>query len=127
MPIVSLSLNDQILEALSELQQDLGFSGRSEAIRAAIRQFISDRQQRSEYRGKVEAVIIAIHGEDGASAVDVIRHDHYQLIQTQIHHHIKKHQCMDIFVVRGQSEAVNSFIDGLSKAEDIEYTKVFFL
>ena len=37
MPIVSISLNDEILSELDKLQSSMGFSGRSEAIRAGIR------------------------------------------------------------------------------------------
>ena len=34
MPIVSISLNDEILKQIDALQKNLGFSGRSDAIRA---------------------------------------------------------------------------------------------
>ena len=34
MPIVSISLNDEILKQIDNLQKNLGFSGRSDAITA---------------------------------------------------------------------------------------------
>ena len=37
MPIISVSLTDKNVEDLESLQKDLGFGGRSEAIRAAMR------------------------------------------------------------------------------------------
>ena len=36
MPIVSISLNDELLIELDKLQKSMGFAGRSEAIRAGI-------------------------------------------------------------------------------------------
>ena len=47
MPIVSISLNQEILSELDKLQKTMGFSGRSEAIRAGIRTFVSEEKQRS--------------------------------------------------------------------------------
>ena len=49
MPIVSISLNDEILAELDKLQKSMGFSGRSEAIRAGIRSFVSDEKQKSDF------------------------------------------------------------------------------
>ena len=45
MPIVSISLNDEILKQIDSLQKNLGFSGRSDAIRAGIRSFVSEEKQ----------------------------------------------------------------------------------
>ena len=45
MTIVSISLNDEILSELDKLQSTMGFSGRSEAIRAGIRTFVSEEKQ----------------------------------------------------------------------------------
>ena len=47
MTIVSISLNDEILSELDKLQNTMGFSGRSEAIRAGIRTFVSEEKQNS--------------------------------------------------------------------------------
>ena len=41
MPIVSISLTEEILKEIDSLQKNLGFSGRSDAIRAGIRTFVS--------------------------------------------------------------------------------------
>ena len=48
MPIVSISLNDEILSQLDKLKKSMGFSGRSEAIRAGIRNFVSEAKQKNE-------------------------------------------------------------------------------
>jgi len=48
MPIVSISLNDEILSELDKLQSSMGFSGRSETIRAGIRAFVSEEKQKAD-------------------------------------------------------------------------------
>ena len=42
MPIVSLSLPDQMVKAMDEIQDSVGFAGRSELVRAAIRLLLED-------------------------------------------------------------------------------------
>ena len=44
MTIVSISLNDEILNEMDKLQKSLGFSGRSEIVRAGIRGMISEER-----------------------------------------------------------------------------------
>ena len=45
MPIVSISLNDEILSELDRIQKTMGFSGRSEIIRAGIRNLVAEEKQ----------------------------------------------------------------------------------
>ena len=52
MPIVSISLNNDILSEIDKLKKSMGFSGRSEAIRAGIRNFVSETKQKTELSGK---------------------------------------------------------------------------
>jgi CopG family nickel-responsive transcriptional regulator len=46
MPVVSLSINDGLLEELDKVRDDLGYSGRSEVIRAAIRLLLTDAREK---------------------------------------------------------------------------------
>lgn len=46
MPIISVSLTDKNVEDLESLQKDLGFGGRSEAIRAAMRTLVAETSER---------------------------------------------------------------------------------
>jgi CopG family nickel-responsive transcriptional regulator len=58
MPIVSISLNDEILSELDKLQTSMGFSGRSEAIRAGIRAFVSEEKQKADLAGIMMSLIM---------------------------------------------------------------------
>ena len=44
--LVSISLTAEILKEIDNLQKTLGFSGRSDAIRAGIRSFVSEEKQK---------------------------------------------------------------------------------
>ena len=63
MPIVSISLNDDILSEIDKLQKTMGFSGRSEIIRAGIRNLISEEKQRENLSGNIHAILMVVHDE----------------------------------------------------------------
>jgi CopG family transcriptional regulator, nickel-responsive regulator len=53
--IVSVSLNEEILTEMSKLQKSLGFTGRSEIIRAGVRTMLSEERKREELTGELHA------------------------------------------------------------------------
>ena len=46
MPIISISLNDEILSEIDKIQKSMGFSGKSEIIRAGIRIYFQKKKQK---------------------------------------------------------------------------------
>ena len=64
MPIVSISLTEEILKEIDNLQKTMGFSGRSDAIRAGIRSFVSEEKQKAELSGDVHAILLVVHKDD---------------------------------------------------------------
>ena len=61
MTIVSISLNNDILTEIDNLQKALGFSGRSEIVRAGIRNLLAEEKDRQDLYGDLFAVLLAIH------------------------------------------------------------------
>ena len=107
MPIVSISLNDQILAELDKLQKSMGFSGRSEAIRAGIRNFVSEEKQKTELFGNVHAILLVVHSDEFDHIVSGIKHNFEDLITTHLHSKIEGEKCMELFVINGEAERVN--------------------
>ena len=48
MAIISVSLKDDFLEEVNVIQKELGFSGRSELIRAGLRMIIADNKDKKK-------------------------------------------------------------------------------
>ena len=107
MPIVSISLNDEILSELDRLQTTMGFSGRSEAIRAGIRSFVSEEKQKSDLTGKIHAILLVVHNDEFDHIVSGITHNFEDLIITHLHSKIEKEKCMELFVIDGDAEKVS--------------------
>jgi CopG family nickel-responsive transcriptional regulator len=107
MPIVSISLNQDILSEIDNLKKSLGFSGRSEAIRAGIRNFVSEEKQKTELSGKVHAILLVVHSDKFDHIVSGIKHNFEDLITTHLHSKIEGDKCMELFVINGEAEKVS--------------------
>ena len=111
MPIVSISLNEEILSEIDKLQKSMGFSGRSEIIRAGIRNLIAEEKQRSNLSGLIHAILMIIHDEESEQIVTGIKHNHEELIGTHLHSKIEGNKCMELFLLHGEADKV----DGMTK------------
>ena len=111
MPIVSISLNEEILSEIDKLQKSMGFSGRSEIIRAGIRNLIAEEKQRSNLSGLIHAILMIIHDEESEQIVTGIKHNHEELIGTHLHRKIEGNKCMELFLLHGEADKV----DGMTK------------
>ncbi len=107
MPIVSISLNNDILSEIDNLKKSMGFSGRSEAIRAGIRNFVSETKQNTELSGKVHAILLVVHNDEFDHIVSGIKHNFEDLITTHLHSKIEGDKCMELFVIDGEAERVS--------------------
>jgi CopG family nickel-responsive transcriptional regulator len=74
MAIVSISLNDTILKEIDRIQNTLGYSGRSEVIRAGARLLISESKEKERLIGKINSTLLLIHSQDMEDVVTEIKH-----------------------------------------------------
>jgi CopG family transcriptional regulator, nickel-responsive regulator len=106
MTIISVSLNDVILKEIQKIQKEQGYSGRSEVIRAGIRNLISESKETDKLTGDINSILILIHKHEAEDAVSGIKHDFKDITKTQIHSHLEKIKCLEIFVLQGKSERI---------------------
>jgi CopG family nickel-responsive transcriptional regulator len=105
-PIVSVSLNDDIVSEMDKLKRDLGFSGRSEIMRAGIRQLAAEEKDRMSLAGNIYALLVAVHDEKSDVEVTEMGHDFDKIIGTHIHNKIDREKCLEIFLLKGEAREV---------------------
>ncbi len=127
MPIVSISLNQEILSELDRLQKTMGFSGRSEAIRAGIRTFVSEEKQRSELTGNIHAILLVVHNDEFDHVVSGIKHNFEDLITTHLHSKIEGEKCMELFVIDGDAERVSTITKDFQVNKNMDTVKLVTL
>ncbi len=127
MPIVSISLNDEILSELDKLQSSMGFSGRSEAIRAGIRAFVSEEKQKLDLSGNIHAILLVVHNNEYDHVVSGITHNFEDLITTHLHSKIEKEKCMELFVMNGNAEKVSTMTKDFQINKNMDTVKLVAL
>ena len=106
MTIVSVSLNEDILHEMDKLQKALGFSGRSEIIRAGIRILLSEEKKRQDLIGLLNALFLVIHDEESDEEMSEMRHIYDKLINTHLHSKIDKNRCLEILLLKGEASDI---------------------
>jgi len=127
MTIVSISLNEEILSELDKLQSTMGFSGRSEAIRAGIRSFVSEEKQNSNLSGNIHAILLVVHNDEFDQLVSGITHNFEDLITTHLHSKIDKEKCMELFVIDGDAEQVTTMTQDFHRNKNMDTIKLVTL
>ena len=108
MPIISISLNENIIQELDKLQKFLGFSGRSEIVRASVRNLLLEEKRIDELSGVLHSVLLVIHDEKSDQEISEIRHGFDKIINTHIHNKIDKDRCLEIFVLYGDTREIEN-------------------
>ena len=127
MTIVSISLNDEILKELDKLQESMGFTGRSEIIRAGIRTFVQEEKQKRSLEGQQNAVLIVVHADEYDDAVAGIKHDYEDLIKTHLHNKIDGERCMEMFFLDGDSKRIQAITQGFVTDKKMDTVKLVAL
>jgi CopG family nickel-responsive transcriptional regulator len=127
MPIVSISLNDEILKQIDALQKNLGFSGRSDAIRAGIRSFVSEEKQKEDLSGNVNAILLVVHNDEYDNQVNEVKHSYEDLITMHLHSKIEGDKCMELFILKGESELVSDITKNFQINKKMDTVKLVAL
>jgi CopG family nickel-responsive transcriptional regulator len=121
--IVSVSLNGEIIESLDRLKS-LGFTGRSEIIRAGIRNLLSDERMKEDLDGEINSLLLAVHDEDSDDQVSSIRHDFDKIIIVHLHNKIDKDRCLEIFSLKGDAKDVKEISRQLQINKRMHFVKL---
>ncbi|MFN4336714.1 MAG: CopG family ribbon-helix-helix protein [Candidatus Nitrosocaldus sp.] len=121
--IVSISLTDNMLKEVDELQREFGFSGRSEVIRAGIRMLLTDKIEKEKLVGSIGCVLIVTHDEeDEASTRIKLRYE--DIIKTHLHCKLKNKKCLELFVMEGDAERVKDMAREFQANEGMEHVRL---
>ncbi|HEY7572488.1 MAG TPA: CopG family ribbon-helix-helix protein [Nitrososphaeraceae archaeon] len=108
MTIVSVSLNEELLNDVNKLQKRLGFTGRSEIIRASVRTMISEEKKKEDLIGDIHALFLVTHDEKSDDEINEMRHTYDKLITTHLHNKIDRDRCLEIFVLKGDANQIRN-------------------
>ena len=123
MGIVSISLNDDNLEALEKIQNTYGLSGRSEAVRTAINAALADIREIESLAGSVEGVLVIVRGNHADPWMMLIQAKYEANIKTQLHSHLRDHKCLEVMVISCESSTLSSMLKDIQAEGKADYVK----
>jgi CopG family nickel-responsive transcriptional regulator len=127
MPVISLSLNNMLLEEMERIREKLGYSGRSEAIRAGIRMFLKDAKEKESLKGRVKGILLVIHDHAYENQVTEIKHEYTDVIYTQLHNRFQQGKCLELFILDGEADRIKGLTWAFQRSGQNEYVKLILI
>jgi len=129
MPIVSVSIPESLLEKIDVYMGKLGFVGRSEFVREALRRMIEQLEAAGEGRERRTWIIVAVTRHDGGSTADrrVIEalHSRQPLVRALYHQLLSDDRCINIAVVEASALELKPLMSAVRRIRGVE--RVWFM
>jgi len=131
MPIISISLPENLLDLVDSLVKEYGYMGRSELIREALREFVEQKHSERVYggSGKIYGILIALTNHELKPSVDekVIEtvHSFQPIIRSFYHQLLEGGLCLNIVIIEALWGEIRSLLKLLRKIRGVE--KIWFI
>ena len=123
--VISMSLPTEFVEELDGLIASRGFKGRSELMRAALRDFLKIHRAEEKLTGTVNAIIVLVYPEETERLLSDLRHHFNDVVTSMLHAHTTQGRCATVLLAEGQASRMKRFITdlrGLRALDSIEVT-----
>ena len=124
---IGVSLPANLLDRFDEIIAMRGYSSRSEGIRDSIRNYIIDYEWMSEQKGDRVGTITLIFDHSQRGLVDEltdIEHDYSKLIESSLHVHLDEKNCLEVILLRGESQDVKSIVEKMMALKGVKHVKL---
>lgn len=126
MPIISLSLDEDSLSELEEIEKKLGSPGRSKVMRLAIDSLRKEVSLEEGGSGASNAVVTLTYENHVGEGLKGLMGQFEGMIKTEIHQH-SEGVCVRVFFVRGKAEKLRSLLRILRGKKGIRSISVNFI
>ncbi|WP_181685191.1 nickel-responsive transcriptional regulator NikR [Halorhabdus salina] len=122
MPIVSVSMPEDLVDRLDQFAADHGYSGRSEVIRDASRDLLEEFDDESLDGRQLMATVTVMFdyqsGEIEQQMMDV-RHEYDDIVASNFHTHVGDKNCLELFVLEGTMDAISTVVGAIRATKDV--------
>lgn len=124
MAVVSVSLPDSLVEQADSFIAARGYAGRSELVRAAMRDFLAHEAPQTG-SGPRSATLTLLYPEGHERKIGEIRHDFTDIVRSMMHGHAKGF-CVEVFVLEGAGKRIQQFGDALRSAKETRLVQTVY-
>lgn len=124
MPIISLSINNSLLEKLDKVLKYRGYTSRSEALRDFIRDIVVEAEWAKGTSEETIAVIMAIYDKNvHREPLFSLEHEYDDVIYTLMHMHLDQVNCLEVFIAKGTSKRIMEIINKINQIKGVKQVK----
>ncbi|MFW9768987.1 MAG: nickel-responsive transcriptional regulator NikR [Candidatus Thorarchaeota archaeon] len=121
-----VSIPEDLLVKFDEIVRMKGYIGRSEAIRDAMRGYISQVELESGQEGTVASLnIIYRHKPRLMAELTKAQHDAHVNVISTIHVHVSHSHCLEVITLKGDKQSIDKMTNKISGLKGIEYVRLF--
>ena len=125
MAVVSVSLPDELLARADAFLEARGFAGRSELVRAALRDFLAAQDVPGREAAARTATLTLLYPHGYERRVGEVRHEHTDIVRSMMHGHAGE-MCVEVFVLEGQGRRIRAFADALRALRETRLVQVVY-
>jgi CopG family transcriptional regulator, nickel-responsive regulator len=122
-----VAMDEELLQRFDDLVARRGVgTNRSETIRDLVRDALVD----AEWEESAEEIVGTItmvfdhHANDLSERLDTIQHRHHDKVVSTLHVHLDAHNCLEVLVVRGNSDDIRDIADSLLGTKGVKHGKL---
>ncbi len=122
---ISVSLENELLEALDDFTGENHFTNRSQAIRHLINaNLVSNKWLCDNLVAGSITLVFNHHKRDLLKKLTDVQHEYHDMILSSQHFHLEKELCMEIIAVKGKASALTELADRLIAVKGIQHGKL---
>jgi len=122
----SVSAPRNLVEEFNAIIRRMGYD-RSKAIQNAMRNFLSEWKWTHEAKSIMAGGLVAIYDHEVRGleeALTDIQHRSQDIIESTMHIHLDKHNCLEIIAVRGEVKTIKNLAEELLGKRGVKQVKL---
>ena len=125
MPVVSLHIPDSLLKDLDLMADLVGYASRSEAIRDAVRSYISEQRMYRKMKQDVYNVLIFLYKDDEneRNRISRVKTQFHRIIESETTFKLTKGRSMTVLLSKGTSDETRMLTSRIRGIRGIEQTR----
>jgi CopG family transcriptional regulator, nickel-responsive regulator len=124
---ITVTIDDELLEAIDRVIAARGYQNRSEAIRDLARAGIAELEERSPSAQEGVAALVYVYDHEARELAKRLTrsfHDHHDLSLATMHVHLDHESCMEVAVLRGAMSDIRHFAEHVISERGVRHGRL---
>jgi len=127
---VTITIDDELMHELDRIIASRGYQNRSEAIRDLARAGIREAAENLDAKGDCVAALVYVYDHAARQLPKRLTeafHDHHELSLASMHAHLDHDNCMEVTILRGQTDKVQHFAEHVIAERGVRHGRVMLV